>query len=46
LSFHPCAQYVHDESCYHYRMELLEGIYTRRSVRQFTGQPVEREQLL
>jgi len=27
-------------------MELLEGIYTRRSVRQFTGQPVEREQLL
>jgi nitroreductase len=27
-------------------MELLEGIYTRRSVRQFTAQPVEREQLL
>jgi len=27
-------------------MELFEGIYTRRSVRQFTGQPVEREQLL
>jgi nitroreductase len=35
-----------DESCYHYRMELLEGIYTRRSVRQFTDQPVERELLL
>ena len=27
-------------------MELLEAIYTRRSVRQFTAQPVEREQLL
>jgi nitroreductase len=27
-------------------MELLEGIYTRRSVRQFTAQPVEREHLL
>jgi len=27
-------------------MELFEGIYTRRSVRQFTAQPVEREQLL
>ena len=27
-------------------MELLEAIYTRRSVRQFTGQPVERDQLL
>ena len=27
-------------------MDLLEGIYTRRSVRQFTAQPVEREQLL
>jgi len=27
-------------------MDLLEGIYSRRSVRQYTGQPVEREQLL
>jgi len=27
-------------------MDLLEGIYTRRSVRQFTGQPVARELLL
>ena len=27
-------------------MELLEGIYTRRSIRQYTGQPVLREQLL
>ncbi len=27
-------------------MDLLEGIYTRRSVRQYTNQPVEREQLL
>jgi len=27
-------------------MELLEGLYTRRSVRQFTNQPVERELLL
>lgn len=27
-------------------MELFEGIYTRRSVRQFAAQPVEREQLL
>lgn len=26
-------------------MDLLEGIYTRRSVRQFTDKPVEREQL-
>lgn len=27
-------------------MELLDGIYTRRSIRQFTDQPVEREHLL
>ena len=27
-------------------MELLEGLYSRRSVRQFTTEPVEREQLL
>ena len=27
-------------------MELIAGLYTRRSVRQFTAQPVEREQLL
>jgi nitroreductase len=27
-------------------MNLLEGIYTRRSVREFVEQPVEREQLL
>jgi len=27
-------------------MELLEGIYTRRSVRNFTVEPVTREQLL
>ena len=27
-------------------MDLLEGLYTRRSVRQFTDQPLEREQLL
>jgi nitroreductase len=27
-------------------MELLEGIYTRRSIRHYTDQPVEREQLL
>ncbi len=27
-------------------MNLLEGIYTRRSIRQFTDNPVEREQLL
>ncbi len=27
-------------------MELIEGIYTRRSIRQYTGQPVLREQLL
>jgi nitroreductase len=27
-------------------MDLLEGIYTRRSVRQYTDQPVEREQLV
>lgn len=27
-------------------MELLEGIYTRRSVRQFTAEPVERGQVL
>ncbi len=27
-------------------MDLLEGIYTRRSVRQYTDQSVEREQLL
>lgn len=27
-------------------MELLEGIYSRRSVRNFTAEPVEREQLL
>ncbi len=26
-------------------MELMEGIYTRRSVRQFTDRPVRREQL-
>jgi nitroreductase len=26
-------------------MDILEGLYTRRSVRQYTGQPVEREQL-
>ena len=26
-------------------MDLLEGIYTRRSVRRYTDQPVEREQL-
>jgi nitroreductase len=27
-------------------MDMLEGIYTRRSVRQYTAQAVEREQLL
>jgi nitroreductase len=27
-------------------MDLLEGIYTRRSIRQFTEEPVSREQLL
>ena len=27
-------------------MDLLEGIYTRRSIRQYTDQPLEREQLL
>jgi len=27
-------------------MELLEGIYSRRSVRQYKNQPVEKEQLL
>lgn len=27
-------------------MDLLEGIYTRRSVRQYTDQPVEHEHLL
>lgn len=27
-------------------MDLLEGIYTRRSVRQYTDQPIDREQLL
>jgi nitroreductase len=27
-------------------MDLLEGIYTRRSVRQYTDQPITREQLL
>jgi nitroreductase len=27
-------------------MDLLEGIYTRRSVRQYIDQPVEREQLM
>ena len=27
-------------------MDLLEGIYTRRSVRQYTARPVEREQLV
>jgi len=27
-------------------MDLLEGIYTRRSVRRFTGEPVRREDLL
>jgi nitroreductase len=26
-------------------MDLFEGIYTRRSVRQYTAQPIEREQL-
>jgi nitroreductase len=29
-----------------FSMNLLEGIYTRRSVRHFTDQPVDREQLL
>ena len=27
-------------------MDLLEGIYTRRSIRQYTDRPVEREQLV
>jgi len=27
-------------------MELIEGLYTRRSVRQFTDQPIERDQVL
>ncbi len=27
-------------------MDLLEGIYTRRSIRQYTDRPLEREQLL
>ena len=27
-------------------MELIAGLYTRRSVRQFTAEPVDREQLL
>jgi nitroreductase len=27
-------------------MDLLEGLYTRRSTRHYTNQPVEREQLL
>jgi nitroreductase len=27
-------------------MDLLEGIYTRRSIRQYTDQPLERENLL
>jgi nitroreductase len=27
-------------------MDLLEGIYTRRSVRHYTDQPIEREQLI
>jgi nitroreductase len=27
-------------------MDLLEGIYTRRSIRSYTNQPIEREQLL
>jgi len=27
-------------------VELLEGLYTRRSVRQFTGQAVDRDQVL
>ncbi len=26
-------------------MDILEGIYTRRSIRQFTGEPVDRHQL-
>ncbi len=27
-------------------MELLEGIYTRRSIRQYTDQPVDRDQVI
>jgi nitroreductase len=27
-------------------MDLIEGIYTRRSIRQFTDQPIPREQLI
>ncbi len=27
-------------------MEILEGIFTRRSIRQYTDQAIEREQLL
>ncbi len=27
-------------------MDLLEGIYTRRSIRKYTARPVEREQLI
>lgn len=27
-------------------MDLLEGIYTRRSIRQFTDEPVDRDQLV
>jgi nitroreductase len=27
-------------------MDLFEGIYTRRSIRQYTGQPVDRNQLI
>jgi nitroreductase len=27
-------------------MDLLEGIYTRRSIRKYTNRPVEREQLM
>ena len=27
-------------------MDLLEGIYTRRSIRQYTGEPVAREHLI
>jgi nitroreductase len=29
-----------------FSMDILEGIYTRRSVRNYTSRPVEREQLL
>ncbi|HEX9114031.1 MAG TPA: nitroreductase family protein, partial [Nitrospirota bacterium] len=27
-------------------MDLLEGIYTRRSIRRYTDQPVDRDQLI